>query len=63
VRSRLGLDTPVVSHPLLDSPYAKLPTSPPETPSELLDRVVARCRKMFPKLEELWPRTTGRQPS
>lgn len=47
VRKELGLETPQVDHPLLQSPLAKSPDPFPEYHDELLDAVAARYHEQF----------------
>ena len=54
VREWLNLPTPVVQHPLLDSPFARILVPVPGLQFDpLLDRVIRRYRKLNPKVKGL----------
>jgi hypothetical protein len=48
IRRLLGLDTPEISHPLMETPLLTPPKTPPVVEDALLDRVVRRFRSDFP---------------
>ena len=55
VRKELKLPCPAVEHPLFDNPMARIPCPLPKRKKDkLLDRVVARCRKVLPDLDLPW---------
>lgn len=48
VRRDLGLPTPEIDHPLLQTPLARPPEQPPEFHDELLDKIIAKARAELP---------------
>jgi hypothetical protein len=50
VRRHLGLSTPTIDHPLMSSPLADAPESPPEVDDPILSKVLKRVREYLPKL-------------
>jgi hypothetical protein len=51
VRARMGLETPLPSHPLLDSPFVKnLPDELPPSDDPLLQEVLTAVRKVLPEV-------------
>jgi|GEM_PF-3087338 len=54
VRRDLGLPTPEIEHPLLESPLAHPPATLPEVHDELLDKVIAQVKVDFPEIGNPW---------
>lgn len=55
VREKLGLETPVIKHPLLDSPFAAIPENPVSTADdEQFQTVITLCKRSMPNLKEPW---------
>lgn len=50
VRERLGLETPAIDHPLMQTPFADPPRDIPLEPDDLLDRALAKVRTFIPDL-------------
>lgn len=50
VREWLGLPTPPIDHPLLQTPVARVPASLPPVHDEILDRVLTKIREVMPDL-------------
>jgi hypothetical protein len=48
VRKDLGLSTPTIDHPLMQTPLANPPVEMPAVNDELLDRVIAKVRTILP---------------
>ena len=53
IRTQLGLTTPDIDHPLLDSPFADVPIAT-NAPDDLLKRTMTRCAELLPGVEPLW---------
>jgi len=52
LRELIGLVNPVLEHPLMDSPFNKLPKpAPPYVPDELMRGTLARVREDWPKFD------------
>ncbi len=54
VRDDLGLGTPDVHHPLLDSLLNKVPVKPPEIQDDILKIVRTRASQELPRIGDPW---------
>ncbi|MHB1425943.1 MAG: hypothetical protein ACYC3I_22495 [Gemmataceae bacterium] len=54
IRRDLGLPVPDIHHPLLESPLMQVPATPPPVHDELLERIKARIRILFPDVGDPW---------
>ena len=52
VRRDLGAETPVSSHPVLESPFDKLPENVPRLSDPLLDQAAEWARQRYPELAD-----------
>lgn len=52
IRRDLGAETPVFSHPVLESPFDKLPETVPRLSDPLLDQAAAWARERYPELAD-----------
>jgi hypothetical protein len=50
VREKLGLETPAIDHPLMETPFANPPRNLPPEPDELLSQVLDKVRTIIPDL-------------
>lgn len=50
VRRLLGLSTPVIDHPLMSSPMASVPNTPPEIDDPFLNKVLKRVHEYLPNV-------------
>lgn len=50
VRQRLGLETPRIDHPLMNTPFGNPPKDIPEVDDPLLNRAIERVREVLPDL-------------
>lgn len=49
VREKLGLETPIVSHPLLETPFAKVPETITYEPDPLIEQTIELAMRLLPK--------------
>jgi hypothetical protein len=54
VRRDLGLKTPTIEHPLLDTPLTKIPATPPAVEDEVLATVRQRALEELPGIGDPW---------
>lgn len=54
LRELLGLQNPILKHPLIEAPFDKLPEhQPPFVPNELIEGTLARVREDWPEFDQI----------
>ena len=51
IRADLGLPTPEVQHPLMQTPLAEVPETIPPVKDALLEKIIAKARSVFPGID------------